>query len=180
MRRPEFLAKADVSPIIRGHLDTLVSARTGLRSRGDLFLFFGVPLVVGIILLAIGFGFRMDAVNGFLNSFAILTGLLLNLLVLVFSLSASSEKATVVRRNILKEVFINVCYSILVAITVVSTSLVDLGYMRSQQGSTTGKVSTFLLSSLTANFVLSLLMVMKRMYKLISTEFDISSKKRVA
>jgi len=184
MRRPEFLAKADVSPIIRGHVASLSNARTGQPSLSDKLFFFGTPFCVGIILVGVHFHFRSDAVSGFLNAFSILTGLLLNLLVLVFSLSVSQQKETQstvaqklqqLRKRILKEVFTNVCYCILISICVVGTALVDLSYMRSQPGATTGMGSTFLLSALTCHFVLTLLMVMKRMYRLISTEFDITS-----
>jgi hypothetical protein len=175
MRRPEFLAKIDISPIISGHLKTLASARTGRGSFSDGLLFFGFPVVLGATLVAFGFGFRSDAVNGFLTAFSILTGLLLNLLVLVFSLSAASQSDHQLRKRILKEVFTNICYCILVAICAAGVALVDLGYMRSNAGAITGKVSTFLLAATTTNFVLTLLMVMKRMYRLISTELENSS-----
>jgi len=175
MHLPEFLSKVDVTPIVRGHLDTLVNARTGKPTFAERMFFFGLPLILGLALCVLRFAFRLDAVNGFLNSFAILTGLLLNLLVLVFSLSATAERSQVVRRQILKEVFTNVCYCILLAIGVVSTALVDLGYMKSVNGASTGPTSTFLLSALTMHFVISLLMVMKRMFKLISSEFDIAA-----
>ncbi len=55
----------------------------------DIALFFGLPAVVGLTLDLLHFGFRIDAVNGFLNAFAILTGLMLNLLVLVFTISTT-------------------------------------------------------------------------------------------
>ncbi len=176
MRRPEFLSKIDISPIIRGHLQTLSSARTGSGSLSDGLVFFGLPAVLGAVLVGFRFGFRGEAVNGFLNAFSILTGLLLNLLVLVFSLSAAAQSDHQLRRRILKEVFTNICYCILIAISAAGVALVDLGYMRSNAGATTGILSTFLLSALTANFVLTLLMVMKRMYRLISTEFEASSR----
>jgi hypothetical protein len=173
--------KANVLPIIRAHMATMSSARTGSPMLADYLFFFGIPVVLGGVLVATGFGFRVDAVIGFLNAFAILTGLLLNLLVLVFTISvtiSSSERADVqTRRKVLKEIFTNVCYCIIVAVVATGTALSALSYMRSISGAQTGKGATFLLCALTANFVFSLLMILKRMYILISTEFDFSNKK---
>jgi hypothetical protein len=44
----------------------------------------------------------------------------------------------------------------------------------------TGSVSTFLLVTLAANFVLTMMMVLKRMHLLISNEFDRANKKKAA
>jgi uncharacterized membrane protein len=182
MQLPEFAKKADVLPIVRAHMDTMRDFREDKVSTKDLLFFFGLPCLIGGILVAIHFGFRTDAVNGFLNTFAILTGLMLNLLVLVFSLSATSAERndSHIRKEILKQVFTNVCYCITIAITVTGTALISLGYMRSAPSAVTGPVATFILSSFTLNFVLTLLMVMKRMYALISSEFGMANGKKAA
>jgi hypothetical protein len=166
--------KINIWPIIAAHLDTLRDRRFGSRrSVPDLIMFFVLPAVAGILLLIFGFSFRADAVNGFLTAFAILTGLLLNLLVLIFTLAAGSAPPNMdlrARKVLLVEVFANVCFCLLNAIAVVCVSVVALSYMRSMQGATTGRVSAFLLCFLTMNFVLTLLMVIKRMYVLLQKE----------
>lgn len=166
--------KVDIRPILVGHFSTLRDNRLpGRASRADLLLFFGLPCVTGGVLIWLKFHFGVDAVNGFLNVFAILTGLLLNLLVLVFTLSTTSAPAEVdkaKRKLLLKEIFANVCFSVLIAIIVVCTALVALSYMRSKPDATTGNIATFLLSALTVNFTLTLLMIMKRMYILLNKE----------
>jgi hypothetical protein len=181
MQLRDLYDKADVLPIIKAHMATMSSARTGTPMLTDYLFFFGIPVILGAGLAATGFGFRVDAVAGFLNAFAILTGLLLNLLVLVFTISvttSSSERADVqTRRKVLKEIFTNVCYCIIVAVVATGTALIALSYMRSVSGAQTGSVATFVLCAVTMNFVFSLMMILKRMYKLISTEFDISGKK---
>jgi hypothetical protein len=130
MERPELLTKTDISPILRAHIQTLSNYRTGLVSRTDLALFFGVPALIATILEVFHFGFRIDAVNGFLNAFAILTGLMLNLLVLVFTISTTmTEKADFqMRKRVLREVFVNVCFCILIAVLVTITALTALVY----------------------------------------------------
>jgi uncharacterized membrane protein len=182
MRVPEFAEKANILPIIRAHIDTLASYRDGRRSFKDIGFFFGGPILIGAILDGFHFGFRLDAVTGFLGAFAILTGLMLNLLVLVFTISTTTTERVdaQVRRRVLREVFTNVCFCILIAICVTGVALVAISYMRSIPFAQTGPVATFLLAFLTGNFVLSLLMVVKRMYKLITTEFDSNCKKRAA
>ena len=181
MQLRDLLDKANILPILRAHMSTMSSLRTGKPLAADYIFFFGIPIVLGTGVIGFGFGFRVDAVTGFLNAFAILTGLLLNLLVLVFTISVStagSDRVDVkLRRRVLKEIFTNVCYCIIVAVLATVTSLVALSYMRSQAGAVTGKVCTFLLTSVTSNFVFSLMMILKRMYKLISTEFDVSNQK---
>ncbi len=181
MQLRDLYDKANVLPIIKAHMATMSSARTGSPMLADYLFFFGIPAVLGGCVVATGFGFRVDAVTGFLNAFAILTGLLLNLLVLVFTISVSTpnpERADIqIRRRVLKEIFANVCFCIIVAILATGTALCALSYMRSVSGAQTGRIATFLLCALTANFVFSLMMILKRMYKLISTEFDASNKR---
>jgi len=173
--------KIDIRPILRGHFATLRDNAFASRvSREDIVLFIALPFCVAISLTFAGFRFRLDAVNGFLNLFSILTGLLLNVLVLVLSLiGKNTENVDSKRRiQIIREVFANICYSVLVAIAVVCVALVALSYMRSLQGATTGLGATFLLVFLTLNFVLSLLMVLKRMYVLLDKDLknDVHSK----
>lgn len=182
MPLPSLLNKSDVRPILKAHLDTLSDFRTETTSRWDIIFFFGIPAIVGLALDLFHIGFRVDAVNGFLNAFAILAGLMLNLLVLVFTISATmTEKLDFkMRRRVLQEVFTNVCFCILVAIAVTGTALVALCYMRSDPFAQTGYGATFLLSALTLNFVFSLLMIIKRMYLLITTEFGSATAKRAA
>ena len=167
--------KINVLPIISTHLDTLSNYGEKKRSRGDLTLFYFLPILGGAVLAFLKFGFRIDAVNGFLNAFAILTGLLLNVLVLVLSLTNPSPTLNVdfrLRRELLRQVFANICVAILVSIAVVCTAIVALSYMKSQPGAQTGPIATFLLASCTLNFVLTLLMVIKRMYTLLDKELE--------
>lgn len=170
------MSKIDVTPILISHIRTLRDNRFGNRlSKFDMVTFFVLPGVAAVALDAIGFGFRTDAVNGFLNAFAILTGLLLNLLVLVFTLASAAAPLNMdvrKRKILLTEIFSNVCFCLLAAIAVVCTAVTALSYMRSSPGAKTGYVATFLLGFLTVNFVLTLLMVIKRMFALLVKEIE--------
>jgi hypothetical protein len=168
------LNKVNLFPILKAHFATLNDNGVDAKfSLGDYTLFFGLPAICGAIPLCLGFRFRIDAINGFLNVFAVLTGLLLNLLVLVVTLSTSTAPADVdpeLRDQLVREVFANSCFAVIVAITVVCTALVALAYMRSTPGATSGPRATFGLVFLTANFVLTLAMVLKRMFLLLTRE----------
>lgn len=169
-------SKIDVSQLVTAHVRTLRSSPFGgPPSRVELALHFGIPTILGLAVSAYGFGFRQDAINGFLNVFSILTGLLLNVLVLVFTLGGSpagKNQDPDARRMVIKETFVNICFSVLVAILVVCTCLVASSYMRSVQSATTGHIATFLLVSLTANFVLTILMILKRIFVLMTGELN--------
>lgn len=167
--------KIDVRPVIARHVETLSDAGTGRIKWTDIFLFFVLPLLGGIVLVTIRFGFRIDAVNGFLNAFAIFTGLLLNVLVLVFTLAAASSPLNVdlrLRKEVLRQVFVNICFAIINAVAVVCTAMVALAYMRGIPGATTGRIATLLLTAITMNFVFTLVMIIRRMYFLLDKELE--------
>lgn len=165
--------KINVLPLAKQHVDTLRDYGAPSRSPVDFILFFVVPVSVGAAITWLGFGFRTDAVNGFLSTFAILVGLLLNLLVLVLTVAIAQAPVSAdakMRRTLLQEIFVNICFAVLVSLVVVATALIALAYMRSEPGARTGKIATFILTSFTVNFILTLLMIIKRMYAAMSKE----------
>lgn len=178
------MKKIDVRPILVEHVRTLRDQRFGQRvSIVDLLTFFGIPALVAVPLVAVRFGFRTDAVNGILNAFSIFTGLLLNLLVLVFTLASATAPTNLdaqKRKELLLQVFANVCFSLLTAIAVVCVAVITLGYMKSAPGAQSGPLTTCLITYLTLNFVLTLLMVIKRMYVLLRKDMDRSARSSAA
>lgn len=172
------MSKISVLPVVEGHLATLYDQRTQKTSPVDVATFFGLPGALAVVLVAMKFGYRVDAVNGFLNAFAILTGLLLNLLILVFTLASTTSVTKMdprKRRDLLREIFANVCYCIVIAVGVVVSAVTALSYMRSTQGAVSGPIATFLLTFLGLSFVLTLLMIVKRMYILMNKELEIAN-----
>jgi hypothetical protein len=173
--------KINVLPVVARHLETLSDYGEDKRSWSDYLLFIVLPIMCGIGLAWTGFGFRTDAVNGFLNAFSIFTGLLLNVLILVFTLTGSTSPLNVdvrLRRELLRQVFVNICFTILVSIVVVCAAIIALSYMRSEPGARTGPVATAVLASFTLNFVLTLLMVIKRMFALLDKELERTNPQR--
>ncbi len=98
--------KINVLPVIARHLETLSDYGEDKRSWSDYLLFLVLPAIGGVVLAWLGFGFRTDAVNGFLNAFSIFTGLLLNVLFLVFTLTSATSPLNVdvrLRRELLRQ-----------------------------------------------------------------------------
>ncbi len=175
--------KINVFPLAKDHLATLSDYSRNRRSIVDYFLFLVLPVVFGGVIVWFGFGFRSDAVNGFLSTFSILVGLLLNLLVLVLTVASGQahfSADTKMRKTLLQQIFVNICFAVLVSVVVVITALVALSYMRSEPGATTGKIATFILSSFTVNFMLTMLMILKRMYAAMQREIEKSGSARAA
>ena len=152
-------------------------------SKADVLLFIIFPFFLGGLAAWLGFDLKTDVLNGLLTAFSIFAGLLLNLLVLVFSFtqanaqqqSGPTEAYVSIRRRVLRQIHANISFSIVVSLAVVVTTIVALWTLKHSEGAqpgSTGWVLTFLITLLTCNFVLTLMMVLKRMYILISDEFE--------
>jgi hypothetical protein len=175
------MSKINVLPVIFRHLETLRDYGEEKPSWTDYSLFLFIPIICGVALAWYGFGFRTDAVTGFLNAFSIFTGLLLNVLILVFTLTGSTSPINIdvrLRRELLRQVFVNICFAIIVSVVVVCAAIVALSYMRSEPGARTGVVATAVLTACTINFVLTLLMIVKRMFFLLDKELERTNPQR--
>jgi hypothetical protein len=173
------LRKINVTPIVSDHVKTLKDHRTGKLLYSDLVLFFFLPIVLGVIATWNNVQLRAIAVTGLLTASALFVGLLLNLLVMVLAYLRTThgdpaEQHLQLRKALLREVTVNLSFSILVALTLVATALAALfGLGDNNQDLKIGCVATFLLVTGASTLVLSLLMILRRMYFLIINEFDL-------
>ncbi len=177
------MSKINLWWIIREHLNTLVDYRQNRISVGDVALFVVFPFVLGGGVAYFGLNLKTEVLNGLMAAFSIFAGLLLNLLVLVFSFTQSNtaqtsgptKAYTAIRRTILREIHANISFSIVMALAMVVVVLISLWGLKYTEGAKPGATNwleTFLITVLASNFVLTLMMVLKRMYILISNEFD--------
>lgn len=171
-----FLDKIDVRTIVTGHLSTLRDYGTQRRSVFDIVLFFGVPAVVAGIGLWNTVQIHVAAVNGILTAFAIFVGLLFNLLMMVLMFLQTTQgnpadKFLQVRKQLLREITANLSFSILISVALVGVAIFSLIGI-AKDGDVIGPIQTCLLVAGSVNFVLNLLMVLRRMYALILNEFD--------
>jgi hypothetical protein len=162
-------SKIDFRDILRDHFSTLTSGEQDTLSAEDLVLFFGLPLGAAIVLPLLNVCVSKEAASLLINALAIFAGLLLNLLVLIHSLIRRYLDPVKHRtaRALLHGLYANMSYAILVAILTL-IPLVVIGFVKTQR--TVTILSAVIFFAL-ANFLLTLLMILKRVHALLSREF---------
>jgi hypothetical protein len=181
--------KLNVLAIIADHFATLYDARTGKRSITDWFVFVCLPIIIGAVAVYVNFSFRQTSLSGMLSAYSIFFGLLVNLLVLAIGFMGGDrlstlDAATTTRRLIVKEFYYNIAFAILLSIANVLCDMACLAIIgdRSNKGSPLGtnRVETFFVSTLSAAFLLTLLIVLKRIHLILSYEFNRPTLKKSA
>lgn len=180
------LDKIDVSRIIAGHVDTLRDFSSGRRSFADIAVFFGTPLVVAGLAWYLRWGLYVDALNAILAAFAIFAALLLNLLLLIYTFSTDRSHPGAlakVRGALVRELHDNIAFATLTSIAIVVATLISVAQLKIQDPINprhTGRVMTFVIVYLTTNFILTVLMVLKRIHVLLSRELEQPSIRKVS
>jgi len=171
-----FLDKIDVRSIVSHHFDTLYDYGTQRRSASDFVVFFGLPILAAVLALWRGVRIRIDAVNGLLTAFAIFVAILPSVLLMVLTFLQTTQgdpadRLVKERKRLLREITANLSYTILLSVALVALAIITLTLLRKTEDPI-GPVETFFLVAGSTNFVLTLLMVLKRMYALVLNEFD--------
>lgn len=163
--------KINVLTIVRSHLDTLKNDNTKKAGVDDWFVFLLVPLAIAGVLVWMGVDLSERATNIIITSLAILVGLLFNVIVLLFDL-VSKDGSRKLKNRILKEVLANITFAVLIAIVAIIltllTSLPNIWVVRAVE---------IVLYFLLTKFLLTCLMVLKRIYALFRNEMDELEKK---
>lgn len=168
--------KIDVTPVVLEHYATLVneSARkradgTRPRSMADLFTFWGAPLLVVALVQYRDMSLTDDTISAIVTSLSVLCGLLFNLLVLLYQgTERERTSATALRRRIKYEIFVNIAYAIVVSLLALVPWVVLINHPMGY----TAPVARGLGVGLSIHFALTLMMVLKRMYNLLSERFE--------
>ncbi|CAM5379534.1 hypothetical protein [Streptomyces purpurascens] len=152
----------DLTPIIKDHFNSLRSHSTGKMMWMQVAFFYGPP-----VLLASGgcaLNWKIGGVDNILAAFAILTGLLFNLLVLLFDVAAKATAGVGgttdqnTRLKLAKELQANVTYTLLVALAATTILGICAGMDIEKLNRWIGAAVLLLLS----HFMLTLLMILKR------------------
>jgi hypothetical protein len=161
--------KIDIRSIVQDHLRTLIAYDSGKTSRGDVALFYLVPIVIAVGLALGGVTLDPTAVNILITALSIFTGLLLNLLLLIHGLIRKGVDAGIPdERIVLRQLYCNISYNILIAI-VALMPLLAITIFPHHLAVVRG--SSVIIYFLVANFVLTLLMILKRVHALLTSEF---------
>lgn len=163
--------KINVWMIVGDHLKTLREFRSDKTSAGDVILFLIIPLLIALgLVLPLGFRLDVDAINALITSLSVFSGLLFNLLLLIYDLLVkenAEEDPSRLRRMFLGQIYAHISFTILTA--VLSISLLLLLFIRMDLPALTMTVHVIVLF-LIINFILTMLMILQRVHILISKE----------
>jgi hypothetical protein len=174
-------SKINPIDIIKGHIKTLYDNSTGDKSYWDVFFFLFLPLIISLILvLYFQLYLGNETANTIILCLSVFTPLLFNLILIVYTMTQKEidkyEKPNYVgdfnlRMRRLEEINSNVSFCILIALTTILFLLVYT--LTFSKDITLYKVVfnivMYYLAGLT---LLTLLMVLNRIYFLISNLFD--------
>lgn len=179
--------KISVIGIIKDHISTLKSSRTNKIYYPDIILFFLVPAAISSVMAYLGIPLNDGLVNALITSFSIFSALLFNLLLLVYDISGKNSDQTkptdpleikriAQKHELLREIYVNVSFSILVSTIAV---VILLSYFLKPSNCrfwlfnicSLQWLLAFAVYYLAVQFILTLFMVLKRIYKLLAKAF---------
>ncbi|MFC5358811.1 hypothetical protein [Azospirillum himalayense] len=160
--------------IVQDHLDTLSNEQSNEKSLLDILVFYVAPLVAALLFYFMYGAIEKDAIAAAISALSIFAGLLINVLVLLYSISLrppeSLNKDSVERleleKRFLRQIFANISYAILNA--VLATVLLVISGM---VAGVIAKVISSISVAFCINFVLTLIMSLKRIHMLLRRKF---------
>lgn len=181
-------SKISIFGIIKDHIETLKDNRTNKIYIPDIILFFVIPGIISSVMIQFEIRLNDGFVNALITSFSIFSALLFNLLLLVYSISDKPEnkyknldalenERIIRRRRLLREIYINVSFLILIS-TIAVVSLLTYFLKASNCNILVIDICSLkwllalIVYYLAAQFILTLLMVLKRIYRLLSRAFE--------
>ena len=167
------LDKVNIAKIVRDHLGTFKDNSTGRYRLLDFLLFFLVPLIVAIGFVGILGSLPKGLIGVIATSLSIFTALLLNLLLLAYNITRNSDSSDrrlqEMREELFHEVFSNIAFATLVSLVTIIFVLI-FGTMGKHTTRLAINIFSFLIYYLGTLFLLTLLMLLKRVYVLLSNE----------
>lgn len=158
-------SKIDVRAIINDHLSTFKDEATGKYSVTDFAVMVGFPIAISTAAAIACFHIPDNHVGTLISAFAIFGGLLFNVLVLIYSFSAGDPEDTV-REKLVHQSFSNISFAVMASLFAVMLLVVLLFVSGVAQS-----VVEALIFFTGINFLLTMLMVLKRMHVLLRGKF---------
>lgn len=172
------MQKINVFGIVVSHIESL-QGKQGKISYGDVLIFYGVPVLIGILAVLLKWEVPEKAIELSISVFSIFAALLLSVQVALYSVSLRPLEAPSdpkknkrfqtlkgQRRRLMKELNANISYLILLSVITVTTTLAIFFF--DSPGALCGAVSVTFYS----HFFLTLLMVIKRASIVFSREYE--------
>lgn len=171
--------------IISDHFRTLKEHGSTSMGVGDAFIFFLIPMILAGVSFWREINFKAETVNIIVTAFSVFAALLFNLLMLIYGLVQRKDDSNESRlkATFLKEIYSNISFTVFVSLLIIVVAVVAMTFAAPEKlptgtGSTAvGLVYTLILVFLMSHFLLTLLMVLKRVHILLAKEFAGSSAK---
>jgi hypothetical protein len=168
-------SKINIVKILKDHFKTLKNTNTNKISLSDYFMFFILPLIFALIYYYFDITMSDDLIKSLLTIFSVFVGLLFNLLILIYDIVNKNNHKNKnephtnmpIRKKFLQEIFSNISFTIFMSIVIVILLLVTFTnncFIKS--------ASSLLSVYLMFLFILTLLMILKRIHVLLSKEFS--------
>lgn len=173
-------SKINLLGIVSAHFATLKDNRTDRLSPVDIATFYGVPLVFAGICLTSGLTLGTTAVGILIGALSILAGLLVNVLVLLYTVNVvgPSPDQKSKQQTLIIEVNSTLLYAVLVAVVaIIALCIVPVVPQAVKTGMrhdfAAAATFTALIIFLLGNFLLTLLMTLKRLKVLLELRFNL-------
>lgn len=169
--------KIDISSIIFSHLSTLKNAQSGRFSIADILIFYGLPILVAFGVYYRAATFNNDIFAQSIAVFSIFSALLFSVQVALFGIytkrreepdefgQAFAHERLLARRELIAETNSNISY--LVVVSAVSVTIFLTAFILKTSDRYEPSIAAFLYS----HFMLTLLMVIKRIHALFDKEY---------
>lgn len=152
------MSKINIYEIIKKHIK---SQFTGF---GDLIIFIGLPLITAILLTKNEI-FVSEQVSVLVSSLAIFIGLFFNAIVILFDILGKGVR--VLKKRLLEELLSNITFSIFQSVVIILCLIATRAESYSVK-----IIFNFLAYFLLCWFLLNLIMILKRMYKIFIDEVN--------
>ncbi|EOU1903033.1 hypothetical protein GZ979_001275 [Clostridium perfringens] len=157
--------KVNVTDIIKKHISTLKLFGGNKIEKNDINLFFIMPIFIALLILMY-INIDDTRIGIIVTAFTIFIGLLFNILAIL--LAFDGERNRKLDREYMRQVLYNVSFSIIVAIVVIVISMLRFINFKCY----IYYVLDFILIYLVCVFILSLFMVLKRLFNLLVKKID--------
>lgn len=173
--------KIGIANIISDHLSTLQNAKTGKVSLIDLAIFYGIPLSASSIIFVNEIEFDGDVFSQSIAVFSIFSALLFSVQVALFGIYTKKREnpdefsevffteRLEARRDLIRETNANISYLIFVSAVSVTIFLGSLIVNKTDYFEPSFAIFLYL------HFILTLLMIIKRVHVLFDKEYELDS-----
>jgi hypothetical protein len=160
--------------IIDKHFETLNDENANHKE--IFFIFALLPLIIALVFIYFHKFLTNDSINALITAFSIFTGLLLNVILILFTIVTKPDQSvetttTKNRKRLLEHLYANSIYALLISTLILVLLIIAIIWNVENTCLLLIILSSVVYFGLT-HFILTLFMVFKRLFILLFTQFD--------